>query len=310
MSALLWVEVRRYLSRRLVWVMLGLSVLGMVIAGTVTFIRSHALDPAAEQALIQRAEAEHRAAIEACKNGAFGFNPGDVPTGESIDAFCERVVGRPQFADPGFHFTNLEDAYIGTSALLVAVFVVLAGSFIGAEWHAGTLTTLLTWEPRRVRIFVAKTLVAAGTAFVGLLVLQAVLGLVLLPAALFRGTTLGVDAAWARSVLGLLARAGALAAMAAALACSLAWVGRNTAAALGIAFGYIAVVEPILHAVRPKWQPWFVGDNAAILLLGNRAEAPITALSRSTAAAGVVLGIYVVAALVVAGTLFVRRDVT
>jgi ABC-2 type transport system permease protein len=307
-NSLLSVEVRRYLSRRLVWVMVGLTVAGMALAGTITFIKSHPLDPSAERALILRVEAEHRAALEACRNGSFGFGPNDVPPGESLDAFCERVIGHPQFVDPGFHLTNLQDIYIGTNALLIAMFVVLAASYIGAEWHAGTMTTLLTWEPRRVRVFIAKALVAAGMGFIGLLVLQAVLALVLLPAAAFRGTTLGVDATWVRSVAGLLVRGGAVAALAAAMACSLAFLGRNTAAALGIAFGYIAVVEPILRAVRPKWEPWFVFDNAAVLLLGNRFESAL--VPRSPLGAGLVLGTYAAAGLLVAGALFVRRDVT
>lgn len=308
MRRLLSVEVRRYLSRRLVWAMVGLTVAGMAVAGTITFIRSHPLDPAAERALIQRAEADHRAALEACRNGSFGFGPNDVPPGESLDEFCQRAIGPVRYTDPGFHLTNLQDIYIGTNALLIAMFVVLAASYIGAEWHAGTMTTLLTWEPRRIRVFVAKALVAAAMAFIGLLALQAVLALVLLPAAMSRGTTLGVDTIWIRSVAGLLARGGAAAALAAAMACSLAFLGRNTAAALGIAFGYIAVVEPILRAVRPKWAPWLVFDNAGALVLGNRLDAAI--FTRSPLGAGLVLGAYAAAGLLVAGALFARRDVT
>jgi ABC-2 type transport system permease protein len=308
MRRLVSVEVRRYLSRRLVWVMVGLTVAGMALAGTITFIKSHPLDPAAERALIQRAEAEHQAALEACRNGSFGFAPNDIPPGETLDEFCERVIGPVQYADPGFHLTNLQDIYIGTNALLIAMLVVLSASYIGAEWHAGTMTTLLTWEPRRVRVFLAKALVAAAMAFLGLLVLQGVLALVLLPAAVFRGTTHGIDATWIRSVAGLLARGGAAAALAAMMTCSLAFLGRNTAAALGIAFGYIAVVEPILRAVRPKWAPWFVFDNAAALVLGNRVDAAL--FVRSPLGAGLVLGAYAATGLLVAGAVFVRRDVT
>jgi ABC-type transport system involved in multi-copper enzyme maturation permease subunit len=304
MMALLWVEVRRYLSRRLVWVMIGLSVLGMGVAGTVTFFRSHPLSPAAERALFESAEAQRRQALDECLRGAFG----DIPTGETQREFCERVIGTPKYADPGFHLTSLEDAYLGTNVLLIAMFVVLAASFIGAEWHAGTITTLLTWEPRRIRVFMAKAGVACAMSFVGLVALQIILGLILLPSALFRGTTLGVDQAWFWSVLGLLVRGGAVASLAAALVVSLAFLGRNTAAAMGIAFGYFAVIEPILRAVRPGWQSYFFFDNAAALMLGNRAD-PGTFL-RSAASAGLLLGTYAALALVATGAVFARRDVT
>lgn len=304
MMALLSVEVRRYLSRRLVWVMVGLSVAGMVVAGTITFVRSHPLSPAAERALFQEAEARQQQALDECERAQFE----DIPAGETQQQFCERIIGAPQYEDPGFHLTNLEDVYLGTNVLLIAMFVVHAASFIGAEWHAGTITTLLTWEPRRARVFAAKAGVACLMTFVGLLVLQVVLGVILLPSAIFRGTTLGADRAWMWSVLGLLVRAGAVAALASAMVASLAFLGRNTAAAMGIAFGYIAVVEPILRAVRPRWQPYFLFDNAAALMLGSRAN--LATFFRSSASAALLLGAYAAVALFVSGGVFVRRDVT
>jgi hypothetical protein len=55
------------------------------------------------------------------------------------------------------------------------------------------MATLLTWEPRRVRVLVAQLVAAAVLVFALTVVLQALLGAVLLPAGLWpglwRGTT-------------------------------------------------------------------------------------------------------------------------
>jgi len=307
-TALLSIEVRRFLARRLGRVLVGLAVFGMLLAGTVLFAKSHRLAPAQERALLAQAEANWEATVQACQSGKFGIPPSEIPPGESLQQFCEQVVGPVQVEDPGFHLTSLHDVYLVTNVLLIALFTLLAASFVGAEWHAGTVTTLLTWEPRRFRVFLAKVLSAAAIAFVGFLALQAVLGAALAPAAIFRGTTAGADAAWFRSVAGLVLRAGAVAAMGAAVATSLAFIGRNTAAALGVAFGYIAVIEPILRGVKPKWQPWLVYDNVATFIVGHTAE--FTVRPRTPSGAGLLVGLYVVALAAVAAGFFLRRDVT
>jgi len=306
-TTLLSIEARRYLARRLVRFLVGLAVLGIVLAGSILFATSHRPSPGRRQAQVERLRAERSDALQACVNGQFGIPRNKIPQGMTLSQFCDQVVVQSAVPDPRFHLTSLRHVYQGTNAILIALFLVLGASFIGAEWHAGTMTTLLTWEPRRVRVFAAKVLAAAAAGFVGLAVLQALLGAALAPAAVVRGSTAGANAAWLRSVAGLVLRGGALAALASAVGCALASVGRNTAAALGVGFAYIAVIEPILRAVKPRWQPWFLYDNAATFLLGHRAG--FTVVGRSPTSAGLVLGVYVLAALLAAGAMFVRRDV-
>ena len=78
-------------------------------------------------------------------------------------------------------------------------------SVAGAEWRAGTVTTVLTWEPSRLRLHAARTVSAAVLAFVIGVVLEVAFLASVLPAVLLHGTTEGTDAAW---------RIGAVAAMA------------------------------------------------------------------------------------------------
>jgi len=301
--------VRRYLSRRLVRFLVGLAVLGILTGATVMFVRSHRLDPARARELQQQAEANRKENVRLCSAGEFGVPPSEIPPGETLAQFCDEIIGPAQVQDRSFHLIDLSGAYLGTSGLLITLFLLLGASFIGAEWHAGTMTTLLTWEPRRLRVHVAKIAVAAAMAFAGVVVLLALLGAVLLPVAVFRGTTVGADAVWLRGVAGLLLRAAAAAAIAATVGAALATIGRNTAAALGVAFGYLAIVEPLVRGLRPGWRPWLVTNNLGTFVEGTRSLNPEFA-SRSPIAAGVLIGFYAVGVAVIAAAMFRARDVT
>lgn len=309
MTALLDVEARRYLSRRLVRVMLGLAVLGILIGGTIMCFKSHRLDPAEARAALQQAEADRQEAVLACAGGQFGIPPSEVPPGQSLEEYCRQIVGPAQVYDRSFHLTDLRGALMGMNGIVITLFLVLGASFVGAEWHAGTMTTLLTWEPRRIRVIAAKLLVATGMAFLGAIALQALLGGVLTPVAVLRGTTAGVDATWLRGVIGLALRSAAVAAMAATLGGALASIGRNTAAALGVLFGYLAIVEPLIRGLRPGWGPWLVSNNLGAFLEGARSFNP-QFVSRSPLVAGLVVAFYALGLAVVATANFRARDVT
>lgn len=311
MTALVDVEIRRYLSRRLVRLLVGLAVLGILIAGTVMFFRSHPPDPTAARAARQQAELQRREAVRACVEGEFGISPSDIPPGISLEEFCRTSVpSAEQFVQPDrtFHLTDLRGAFLGTAPVLIALFLLLGSSFFGAEWHAGTVTTLLTWEPRRARVILTKIGVAAGMAFVGTLLLQAFLGATLTAVATFRGTTEGADATWFRGVAGLVLRTGAVAAIAATIGGALASIGRNTAAALGVTFGYIAILENLMRGLRPGWSSWFVGENLAAFLVADPSD--VISVGHSVAAAGLILGMYTLALASVAALVFIRRDVS
>ena len=71
---------------------------------------------------------------------------------------------------------GLPDVLMGTSLVLVSVAWILGASSIGADWHAGHVTTILTWEPRRGWVMLAKIVAGLTSVFVVSLVIQALLG--------------------------------------------------------------------------------------------------------------------------------------
>ncbi len=226
------------------------------------------------------------------------------------------VIARREAGPAGtsgeFHLVDLwlhgEDPIIGIGAMLLVIGAVLGGaSMIGAEWRAGTFVTLLTWEPNRRRVVAAKVIACGLVAFVIAVVLLALFCIAFLPTALGPGTTEGADAAWLWTLIGACLRIAALTGLAAMLMASIAMLGRNTAAALGVAFGYLMVVENIVHA----WKPWaarfLLGPNGAIFVTG--ADLETEQFTRGTLTAGLTLAAYVAAIAVIATVSFSRRDV-
>lgn len=299
MRTLVAVEIRRLVSRRLAVILAGAAFLGILIAGVTTFAKSHTTDAAV-------LEGARRAAVEQCLQGQLGPSPEELgPAG--VEKFQEICATTDFVGDPRFHLAQLTEIFKGVSAAVTILALLIAASFIGAEWHHRTLTTTLTWEPRRGRVLVAKGIAAAVVAFLGALAFFSILGLALTPAGVFRGTTTGIDAAWFGSVAGTALRASSLASLAALLGLSIATLGRNTAAALGFGFAYLAVLERMLGALRPRWQPWLFGDLAAIFVGAQRHEEVFA--GRSVAEAGVILSVYVLAVFAGAAAIFRRRDV-
>jgi hypothetical protein len=169
------------------------------------------------------------------------------------------------------------------------------------------MATWLTWEPRRNRVLVAKAVAAMATAFGLTVVLQLLLGVALLPAAIFRGSMSGVDSTWSLEVAGALARGATAAALMALLGLSLAGLGRNTAAALGAGFVYLAVVENLVRGLRPQWMPWLLTDNAARFVAAGPPGFPT---GRTTTESAILVVVYAAALFGAALVAFRTRDVT
>jgi ABC-2 type transport system permease protein len=297
------VELRRFLARRLVRAMTGLIVLGILIGGVTTFALSRRESLSALQA---RARAERQEQVDACARGKFGIPQEAIPTGMTLQQFCEQTV-EVGLNDKRFHMVSETEGFKGTAVPFVLAFLVLSASFIGAEWGAGTITTLLTWEPRRIRVLAAKAIVCTKLAFVGTMVFQALLFAALLPAAVFRGTTAGVDGAWLLELTGVVVRGSALAAIGAAIGFSVAAIARSTAASLGAGFAYLVLLENLVGALRPGWRSWFITSNAIVFINGRTLSELVP---RSMVEAAALLVIYALGALVAASVTFARRDVT
>lgn len=289
MARLFGVEVRRYLARRLTRVLVGLAVVASVTAGIVVFVNAEASSPAARAEARSRREAD----IAVCARSSFGPGPVFGRDGRVVEIpppaprsaadvrraeeECRRVID-PAAYDERLHLVDLwhsggGESFLAVTFVFLGIGAVVGGaSMVGAEWKANTFTTLLTWEPRRVRVGVAKLVTAGVLAVVVSLVLQLVFIAALLPTVSLRGTTAGADTEWFTALAGAMGRGAILAGLGAVVGGAVAMIGRSTAAALGVAFAYLAVFEAVVRAWKPMMARWLVGENAAIFLTGRRLE--------------------------------------
>jgi ABC-type transport system involved in multi-copper enzyme maturation permease subunit len=210
-------------------------------------------------------------------------------------------------SDAIYSVIALQGTLEGTTVPLVLASWLLGSSFVGAEWRTGTMTTLLTWEPRRLRVILAKALAAALAAAALTFVLQCAIGAMLLPAAFKHGSAT-INGPWLRFVGGLLGRGAALAAMASVVGLAIGSIGRNTAFGLGVGFVYLAILEGgLLGNLFPGMRRWLLVGNSIIFVSG---QPQFEVAGRSVVGAGVVLALYAVGTFLAAAAIFRARDVT
>jgi len=308
MTALLAGELRRLLSRRMIKVLVALAVAAIAVGAVITFFNTEAVS----DTTLGRRTANAQARTAQClRDPNLRLSPGPVPSdgnGPSLDnreELCRFRFGR--VTDDRFKLSNLKGVLQGVTAPLVIVAWVIGASSIGAEWQARSITTLLTWEPRRGRVLVAKVMAAIVVACVISLVSWVLLSAALVPVALVHGTTAGTGGTWLRSVGAVVLRGELMIAIATGVGFAVASIGRNTAAALGVGFAYFLVVENVVGSFLEGFRRWLILGNSIVLISGRDSGGDVA--GRSVLVAGVYLSAVAVALLIVATVLFRRRDV-
>jgi ABC-type transport system involved in multi-copper enzyme maturation permease subunit len=269
---LLRAELRRFLSRDVVRMFVVAVLIGIAIGCTITAVNSKVKTPD---------DAAFRSEMQRCLDGAYIHEDRLPRRYDSLEEFCDEQV-LPEFfggGDQRFELSTLPDILQGAGILVVIGGLLLGASFVGAEWHAGTMTTLLTWEPRRVRVLAAKAIVTAVCVFVLMALLLAVFALGLALVASTRGITDNLGDHFLRAVAGSSLRVAGCSVAGALVGLAIAMLARNTAAAIGIGFAYLAVIEGVVRGLRPGWQHYLLADNIAVVVTGGDAgimQEPVT----------------------------------
>jgi hypothetical protein len=295
------VEIKRLLGRRLIRVLILLTVAGMLVASTISFFRANTADESLEVKLARKEKKEQE-----CLAGEVRFPKWvNLEDENSVEDFCE--FRRPYVEDPRFHYSDMPGILEPTSGVWLGLALIIGASFIGAEWHSGNIATTLTWEPRRNRLYLSKAVALSACVFAATIALQLLLSLLLAPVGIFRGTTTGLNGAFWGDMATVMLKASFLAVAIGLLGFGLASIGRNTAAAVGIMFAYTAVVENLVRAVRPQFFGWLLSDNIIVFISG---EVTMFGEKRSSLAAFVTICVYALVPLLAGLSLFKKRDVT
>ncbi len=217
--------------------------------------------------------------------------------------------------DPGHpaRMANWWTAGSGDDFLLVAAFFIFIGAAIcgasvaGAEWRAGTVTTVLTWVPSRVRLHLARTSSAVLLAFVISFLLQTAYLLSAMPAVVVNGNTNGTDSAWWSALILAMLRVSLVASLVAVLALSIATIGRNTSAALIVLATWALVIERTVVGLRPKLARYMISENIGTLIEWSQLDG--VDFERRPIVSLFALASYLAVVIAIATVLFARRDI-
>ncbi len=322
---LIGTELRRLTARRFTRVLLGVCVVGYLIAVAFLF-QSYAKPTAADyaQATTQRDGQikEIAASVKECLAAPGGSeqNCGPVPTAADfpVDQFLANTPFRPG---------QVPDYTVAVGVAVALAGFALGATFIGAEWSSRNVVAWLFYEPRRLRLLGAKLVAVTGVVLVLSVFAQLVWALTarwLLSARGLPVSSLGADAShfWS-DVDGVQVRVALLVLPTVWLGFGLANLIRNTAAALGIAFVYFVVLESVVRAINPALQPYLFTTGVAAwtthggvtvdgALAYNKAQGFVTPeqIHVSNLQGAVTLLIYAGVVLAVSVATFRARDIT
>lgn len=302
-------ELGRLSRRRLVLALVALGLLALLAALTLVFL-THDQDLAGAHAKAVAAAAQQERDQATYRQQCLA-DP-NIPQADKDAGACGPAGPTP--VEPFFRDPRLR-ADVGLPLIAIGVAVggallaaLIGATGVGADWSSRAMITLLTWEPRRLRLL--GTRFAAIALFVGVLgvAVQALgLGLGALVVTT-RGTWQPSGAAVApdgaggaadagaqpgglvppahfwRDLLSLELRGVALMVLAAVLAAAVTTLTRHTGGLLAIAFAWFAVAENavrLLFADR-GWPRWLVSQNIAAFLVPGGLTMPAgTSLSRT-----------------------------
>jgi ABC-type transport system involved in multi-copper enzyme maturation permease subunit len=227
---------------------------------------------------------------------AFSAGGGSLPPGAPGVAF-------PSLADlesPSGLMAGLAAASNMFGVVTLSIWAVVTAS----DYSSGLVRLLVAAEPRRWRLLAGKVvalviLTAAATtvaAIVNVFAVMPAAGAAGISTAAW-GTDLGavVGGAWVNLFLALCVWG--------VLGLVIATLARSAAVAIAIGVGYVLVVESIVKMLKDVPSDWLLGTILnAVASGGTAAVAYGTALAIATG--------YVTLGLVIAGAVFIRRDVT
>jgi hypothetical protein len=305
MRRLIASELLRFRSRRLVVVVL----VGALLATAVGLVIAAFDSTPPTDAQIAAARVQAREEFANCLVADYE----GVQFEGTLEEFCREFFGDPSDYMPShLKLADLPEVLQGISSITSILALVVGASVVAVSWQTGTISTIFTWEPRRLRWFAARIVVIAAGVFVMTLVIVAFVSAGLALAAMLRGSTVGIDGGWRSDVLTTSLRVSVAAAAAALIGGGVAAAGRHTSAALGVVFVWTAVIEGLIRGFRPLWSPWLLGDNLVSFLSWERMEVQVSQFEFYTVTPGrasfVILG-YVALTLALGFTFIRIRDV-
>ena len=254
-----------------------------------------------------------------------GFRATDLLLGfgGDITDWSEQRPTRDLFLDGGSGMGWMRvysglDGIVGGIGMTVALLFggVVGASFLGAEYRYGTIEQVLLWEPRRHRLLAAKYLVVfLGSALITMFAI-ACFSAALWPAAVWRGTTAGVDGRFWLDMASVILRTGIVAGLFGIIAATVALMTKHTTAAIMGMLGYNIVAGIVIALWFQRFFRWDPLQNASAFITEGDAGKMVkdqgwgTVSSHTYLTAGALLAAYAAVFAAAGLVVFRRRDVT
>lgn len=317
-------EFRRLFARRLIRVAVTLVLMIMASMLVTTAYGSRPSTPAERTVAEQAALRDTVGVADAKKNCLDAKAAG----GKAAEAYrkidCQQQFRPPTVSNylrPPYVFQSRAGDLIQVlTALLGISLLVMGASFVGAEWNHGTMTSLLAWEPRRLRVFLGKLIgLLVGCVVICAFTYGVTLGASYLIATSFGGTP-QLTAETMRTMGFSVVRGTAIGLAAAAVGFAVASVARMSAAAMGLALAYILGAEVGLRLADERTERWLLSTNISawqehgtsitLAQCGGSGGCVQQLVPVSMWQGGIYLAAITLVMVVIATVVFLRRDVT
>ena len=253
-------EFLRARSRRLVPMLIVGGLIGIVVGMGIAAITAN---PPTESEVAE-AQARYDKQLQRCLAGRYLGPEAVLPPGyDTLEEYCRANSG--PYLD-GIMLRDLDTIVQGISTFVVLLGTLLGASLGGADWTSNTMTTLLTWEPRRVRVFLARALIVAVFVGVITLFLQIVFSGVFALVAATQGSTLFLPSHFWTDVGMTIGRVSAMGVVLGLVAYVVAMIGRSTVSSLGALFGYLILFEGVIAGFRQSIQGNLLVRGASVIV--------------------------------------------
>jgi ABC-2 type transport system permease protein len=315
---LLLTELRRLLSRRAV---LFLLVLAFALPALIWVSHAWNTRPLGTEDVrdaIAQVQRQDRETLLECARVPADYGV-EVPAGADPLRTCTEDLARSWYLNrmPLDLTSATSDVGQAVSVVVMGLLALAAATFAGADWHTGSISNQLLFEPRRARVWLAKGIAVALFAAVVTLVVLALWWATLGLLASIQGVAQS-PGAWG-AVVGLIGRTVPLSAAFALGAFALTMLLRSTVGTLGVLFT-VSVGASLVITALPLEDPylWMPHLNVQAWLSNGAEYWPMNGCATDEGCerrlelprAGAYLGVLLVAVCAASLASFRRRDVS
>lgn len=262
MTRLLRVELTRLRCRRAALLLLAAALVVPIVMAVVIAAGQSAPSGNADAEAQARAERE----IALCVDNPRDYGLEDLSTSE-VQAQCAEFNQPEYYYDYNtldLDYEREESSGVAVVAVLMVLMFLLGTTFVGHDWATGSMSNQLLFEPRRLRIWLAKAVAVGGAALVASIAGATAFWLVL-----FARYSSGDVSPGDGVILDCLQqgwRGAFLAAAAGVGGYVLTMLSRSTVFTLGVLFGVSVAGGILIAAAVDDPGPWDPTINAAAVI--------------------------------------------